>query len=94
MCWITRCVTSVRVHDVVVNLRLSSAPMSHAFNTTVSSAGFKYTVGRVASTTSPLLKKAQNDLAQPSIAGREISRPCYAAPMNLLCVCAFRPFNH
>lgn len=39
MCWMTRCVTNARAHDVVESLLLSSVPMSLACSITVSFVG-------------------------------------------------------
>jgi len=57
MCLMTSCVMSARVHAVQASLHRSSAPVSCACSTTVSSAGCRFTRGLAASTTSHLSRR-------------------------------------
>jgi len=59
MFWMTRCVTNAMEPDVQENSLPSSVRMSHAYSTTVNTAGLKFTRDLVESIISLLSKKEQ-----------------------------------
>ena len=72
MCWMTKCVTNVKGHDVEGNLLPFSVPMLPACNTTVNIVGRPYTLDLAVNSTNHQSRKELIDLELYHLGGVRI----------------------